>query len=542
MNSLVQSIETEPAAEGQSPESGNTVRREGINWQELLGSLSLANLLLLRVWASSPPYLSDRLVYFLPVPPPWQHFAVLLTNVALLGTAIYWLRRWLTGRKGVFWTNVSRVLFVGLLLLALNSVRAVMATGSHYFELVYWQKTLGRSGVWAMASVGLPAGLLAFRYRVVLGKVLRTSLLVLSPLLLIQAAAGLTAVMKYKRAEWAGPAPAGPLGTKREPAQRVVVLLFDELDYRLAFEERPPGIRMPHFDDLRAHGYEATNAIPPGESTLYSIPGLISGRRAAEIAVRGPSRIEVRFTGEQRWTDLSATDHLFRRVRAAGYNAAVVGWYFPYCRVFGDTLSDCAWWPADYLFAFPMHGSFLTQLPRQLRALLEPRTFSLFWKPSYFEPALQTKQMLLESAITAAVNRKNDFVFAHLATTHWPYSYERRTKAYTGSGGTYQGYEDSLELADGALGRVLEGLTRSKLLDRTTIVITADHAFRLAKLEHGKFDERVPFFVRFGASVVHQREVHQVRTRQLLSVVVKVLQGQIRDANQLAGWSRTPVR
>ena len=62
----------------------------------------------------------------------------------------------------------------------------------------------------------------------------------------------------------------GPLAPRapQHSLPRVVWIVFDELDYRLSFPDRPSNLAMPHFDQLRAESIFAANAIPPANNTL----------------------------------------------------------------------------------------------------------------------------------------------------------------------------------------------------------------------------------------------------------------------------------
>lgn len=59
----------------------------------------------------------------------------------------------------------------------------------------------------------------------------------------------------------------------------VIWIIFDELDERVGFRERPKDIKMPALDRFRGETTVATQAIPPGDVTLYAMPTLLLGKR-----------------------------------------------------------------------------------------------------------------------------------------------------------------------------------------------------------------------------------------------------------------------
>jgi hypothetical protein len=116
-----------------------------------------------------------------------------------------------------------------------------------------------------------------------------------------------------------------PCHPVRASQPRVVWMIFDELDYRLAFEQRPPGVRLPALDRFREESICATNANSPGDNTTLSMPALISGRRlsAAEPASASDLSVTLADTGETNlWTHLPS---VFEAAQEAGFNTALLG-------------------------------------------------------------------------------------------------------------------------------------------------------------------------------------------------------------------------
>ena len=81
---------------------------------------------------------------------------------------------------------------------------------------------------------------------------------------------------------WVDPAP-----LKRTPPslRRVVWLVFEELDQRIAFEARPPGLGLPELDRLRRESLYADAARPPAGTTEVVVPALSYVATASAVAV-----------------------------------------------------------------------------------------------------------------------------------------------------------------------------------------------------------------------------------------------------------------
>ncbi len=107
--------------------------------------------------------------------------------------------------------------------------------------------------------------------------------------------------------------PAGPVPAGRP---RVVWIIFDETDYRIAFEQRPGGVQLPAFDRLQAESLFATDAYSPADATLLSMPSLIIGRRVVSADAKNTSDLKLTFadTGADRRLEQAAFG-FFRRPR-----------------------------------------------------------------------------------------------------------------------------------------------------------------------------------------------------------------------------------
>src|SRR5439155_4257338 len=105
------------------------------------------------------------------------------------------------------------------------------------------------------------------------------------------------AAVTFVRATWAGATllpgavtavPERQAGSsKAAHTPRVILLVFDELDQRLAFDDRPAGLALPELDRLRTTALYAPHASPSGPQTDISMPALIISRPVAAVRPEG---------------------------------------------------------------------------------------------------------------------------------------------------------------------------------------------------------------------------------------------------------------
>lgn len=102
--------------------------------------------------------------------------------------------------------------------------------------------------------------------------------------------------------------PASPEGAP--PEQRVVVLVFDEFDRRIAFEDRPEGFALPTIDRLTERSIVAEQAYSTAPRTLFTMPALLTGLPVVEAEPEGASELRLKLA-EGNTTSLTEADTLF---------------------------------------------------------------------------------------------------------------------------------------------------------------------------------------------------------------------------------------
>jgi hypothetical protein len=311
---------------------------------------------------------------------------------------------------------------------------------------------------------------------------------------------------------------------------RVVWMIFDETDYRLVFEQRPPNVPLPEFDRLRQTALSANHAFAPADSTIISMPALISGRR---ISAAEPDGCDLGLTLADTGVavEWSALASVFSRAREIGVNTALVGWYHPYARLLGGSLNYCSWYPFP-IFEPARSTTFGGAMQQQIACLAGP-----FHLRQVF---IDTCHDSLADAAAAVANPDYGLVLLHLPPPHGPGVYLPEKDEFTCRGiAPPAGYFNNLELADHELGALRRIMETSGQWDKSWVILSADHSWRKSQCYDGVRDYRVPFLVKSleaGQSMTCSNQFNTVLTQDL---ILAIFRGEVTDQSTTTAWLDT---
>jgi hypothetical protein len=460
----------------------------------------------------------------------------MVLHVLWLGAALFGLARLYRKWESPAATRITAVVLIALLCFAaLQFQRSVSSpvTLAAMNPLLRRLLKYGLLGVAAVAAAGA-CYLFVKRPAVLLRAAANVPLVLFPffPLLLLQAG---WSAFHAEAAATVVPRAARPTTTSG-PRSRTVILLFDELDYRIAFDERPAGLSLPEFDRFRREAWWADQAFPAAGNTLHSIPGLLSGRRATTVTKAGASELRIRFRGSQAPVSWRDTPTLFTDARERGERTAAAGWYHPYPRVLGHDLDDATWetfyyWhdrPARPMPEIMLHQAALAQI---LGPQAGPSLFGKHHTRSY--------ERLLAAATRLTTDPELDLVYVHFPVPHLPGIYDRSGKRLAvRRPWDLEAYLGNLALCDQALGEVRSAMTRAGTWERSTVIVTSDHWLREIGLSP-KAEYRVPYGVKLPgrhAGVQYGPRFNTVLTRDLLR---QQASGRITDPESLGRWVET---
>lgn len=297
----------------------------------------------------------------------------------------------------------------------------------------------------------------------------------------------------------------------REDADSILLVVVDTL--RADMLEAPVGAAthaMPRLAEIARGGIRFTNAVAPSPWTLPSTATIVSGMNPYRHRV-GTMAGEVPLRGKR------DAFHLASTLRRAGYQSAYLV-NNPYLRPY-------------YGFA---DGTMLFR--RYHRTARDGTAFAISWMTRH--------------------DYRPFFTLLHLMDPHWPYEAPARVGkepdecetcddlpllqySQTDEGtrdDVRRRYRGEVSFTDDEIGRLYDSLDEHGLLERTWIIVTADHGEEL--WDHGRFlhghtlfDElvRVPLVVvpPRGSDLVGGRVVHmQVRLEDIAPTILEIAMGE----------------
>ncbi len=304
--------------------------------------------------------------------------------------------------------------------------------------------------------------------------------------------------------------------TRNPSLHRTLVLLFDEMDETIFFREREAGFSLPHLDEFRKQAFLGTKAFSPNGCTLLAIPTLLTGHLTTEANATSASELKVQADGKT--SSFSEMPQIFSQAKASGARTGILGFFHPYCRLFGRYTHRCRSFSSlEYDYGEFPFVPLTFQPPWTAREILtHRRNFALF----------------AEAATAMVADPSYDLIYFHVPLPRPP-----------GISAGKAGYGQDGFLANGALADKLFGelrrqLERAGMWEQTQILITADHGYRdsprALELSEGRSRYlRVPFLVKFAGKVDAASFDLPFSTGALSSWVDGLLNGELKNAAAL---------
>ncbi len=520
-----------------SPGSKTAVR-------DALVALSLANLLCMRLWAG---ILDPKTAYFLDRPREWPAYVATVLVVLAIG-AVGWSIAF-AGRRA------SRAGRLGVELLFAIALATLPWMARHQVsDLLGRENQDSVDRVLKVVAVLVLAPFLVPPWR---GRMVRGAAAVLrafSPFVLLTFAQGALGALHAVDGTFARAMVERPPAAKVPSARgaRVVVVVLDEMDQFLGFEDRRANVSLPTFDALSAEGYHATRVATPSNVTSLALPSILAGRRVVRQRSDGPNDRFLYFEDGTR-VRFSDLETVLSDARNAGRNAAITGWYHPYCRILGDDVVDCLARAHRQEFvgmgvgrSFVRHLGVLADLAPQGQKVLKRLNVDRRVVSIGREWHAETHRLVFERSRRLAADPEIDLAFLHFALPHPP-GLADATGNWAGRKGNYAG---NLVLTDRALRTLIDGMRESGVWDRTALVVMSDHPKRsrkLAPLPSPRLapgePRPVPFFVRLpgvsGPGIVDgETRFSSVVLRELVRAL---FDGELHSNEEVRDWMRSHV-
>jgi hypothetical protein len=518
-----------------SSDAGSFLRS---GWRAFILCLSFANLCFLRTWSELQ---DDAVAFFNRKAPAWPHLAAALLDVLILAV-ILWVPFMLVvrSRKPIWIRSLKWCILAGFVV-PLNTIRLDSDVVRLSGEIVH-----NRYGRVALGIGGIALGaFLLVRWEKLSARVTSVVLTVLLPVLPITVADSAWHLSQRTYSSLSGTLASRPLlpALPQKPgAPHVLWIVFDEWDQTLTFDAPTANLQLPELARFRDASFYCGHAYPPAAHTVVSVPSLLSGKTFNKSTPQGMSEMLETYDPRQPDERLTAQSTIFTEARSAGFNAGLVGWYLPYCRLFGDLTSCPGAEPKADRPSLP--GLMWNTAREQIRGLPLLGRLGITQRPSTAQEShLKSYRQQLAEVIPAVLDPRLNFVFLHIGVPHWPPIYDAAKASFsTSPGGTYL---DNLALVDRTLGEIRQTLEQARTWDSTTILLTSDHPLRVdmwRSMHHGGLpanaqqSARVPFLLKMAGEkqgVDYPRAIQTVVAKDLL---LAIMNGKVTTAEQVGVW------
>lgn len=318
-----------------------------------------------------------------------------------------------------------------------------------------------------------------------------------------------------------------PVIMEENDLPKVLWLIFDGMDYRIAFLDKPFNLKMPEFDRLLQQSFTALNAYPPAKETMTSMPALIDGKMISQAEINGSDKLKIKYKDSNEIIDWGSRPNIFSRAKELKANTAFVGEYLPYSRIIGKDLTFCDWF--QYYPQYTCSGSVFANMYQQIRMLLiGPARHYVQRKEAYWGVQNHTKRLV----------SKFDYnlIMIHNPVPHYPYFYQQPWW----DDRSPQGYTNALKLVDLTLGEIRRIMEEQGTWNQTNIIISADHGQHIRY--SGQEELRVPFIIKLAnqkESIIYEQAFNTIITQEL---VLAILRREIISPNDLVTFLRQNAR
>jgi len=270
-----------------------------------------------------------------------------------------------------------------------------------------------------------------------------------------------------------------PQPPRRHP--RIVWIVFDELSYDQLFEHRAHDLALPNFDALRSQSTLFTDVQPAGLKTVKIIPSLLTGREVDDFRFGFHNQFKVHYAGVHGWHPVDGQQTVFADAEQQGWRTAAVGWYNPYCTLYGDALDSCYFQNLDRIDGLmsqrdALWRNTLSPLQQMVREIKAPARAGRDICTYDVRQRYKTHIDLQSHTLQLLQADQADFIFLHMAVPHSPNIWSRIHDDYTQF--CDSSYLDNLALADHMLGAMLAELQASPRWQDTTLIVEGDHSWR----------------------------------------------------------------
>lgn len=502
--------------------------KEILNWKDALVAYSISNLFFLRSWHELI-FADPERAFYLKTTEPVSLGANLL-NVFLLGTLILTVlliyRR--TKRKPL--QKLIVFFFFLSIFFPLNSLR-LLVTDISITNIVNFIGFYGLIFL-ILALITAILFLIIRRHESVLSFV-SIIYIIFAPFLFLTVVQAVYGILTTSPPETSRVEKLDSNESKVE--NRVVWFIFDELDQRMTFEERPDGFKASELDSIKEKSFYATEAYAPGLETVISMPSFIIGEKIEKTKPKATDELKL-ISKESESFMWSEKENIFDKIKDMGGKSALTGVFLPYCRVIEDSLDLCSWQP----FGTVEHKGELGLFKIMSHQFLSSLSSSPFNQRQH---AIEVHKSIYNDAKKLVSDPSLKLVLVHWSIPHYPFIYDRKNEDFSNFNyDMNKGYYDNLALVDRTLKDMRKIMEEAGTWDNTHLIISSDHPWRmnLFPTYDEVYDKRIPFLVKTAnkesatnKKLTHQRPFNTVLTHNL---ILELLEEDISTNRDISNW------
>lgn len=314
--------------------------------------------------------------------------------------------------------------------------------------------------------------------------------------------------------------------------QRVIWLLFDELDYDYVFgHNRPSDLKLKYLDELKNISVSAIRAYSPTKSTILSIPSYFTGYEIINAQPVNFNQAILTLKDSQEkiiWGD--AESNLFSKINLAGFHTGISGWYLPYCRLYPSQWEKCQFISIADQFNSEQ-SYYFWKMMEQIKS---------FFPFNRIFNKIKGFQIQFEEAKSLVVNPELDFIYIHWPIPHLPgfYNKERKQIYPFLFRSNEEQYINNLALVEEVMGSLIERLKEKHLFEDSVIIVSADHGFREKTTKNEtNSTQRIPLLIKLKGQNAKPLEITQSFNVIIMhDMIFALLKGEIQTSEQLQSF------
>ncbi len=329
------------------------------------------------------------------------------------------------------------------------------------------------------------------------------------------------------------PSPAAQVQPAREigPGAPVVWVILDEWDYDLTYK-RQDGKVFPEFERLRNQSVFLENVRAAGKITLLAVPSLLMGRPVRDY--RGATPAGARFVSVGATESFPGPRTIFDTASQFGYQSRIVGWYHPYCRMFGAQTASC-WWDDLMLPALRPGSPVMNRATSFLRESVELEVPPLLGPANNIARQISRIRPMMEQASMAVRHGGRSFSFLHLALPHGPFFSLDADGNMVPLNTDVAGYEFGLEAADRAVGELRRAMEGAGVWEEALVVVTSDHPYRY-QYAGGYGNGHIPMMIKFPHQSTPVVSSHPFQAMETKNLIEDFMQGAVATPQRALAW------